>query len=56
MKHKFIAEVSYVSSINTITNPLNVAIAAPLAVPLAMEPIGYSAPTVIYGESHRNEK
>ena len=42
--------------INTITNPLNIAIAAPLAVPLAMEPIGYSAPTIIYGESHINER
>ncbi|HOW36576.1 MAG TPA: SpvB/TcaC N-terminal domain-containing protein [Candidatus Omnitrophota bacterium] len=42
--------------INTFTNPLNVAIAVPLAVPLAIEPIGYSAPSIIYGESHRNER
>ncbi len=42
--------------LNTFTNPLNVAIAAPLAVPLATEPIGYSAPSIIYGESHRNER
>ena len=40
--------------IGTFTNPLNVVLATPIAVPSAIPPIAYSAPGIIYGESHRN--
>jgi len=36
-----------------ITNPLNVGIAAPMAVPLMLGPSGAASPSVIYGYEHR---
>ena len=36
-----------------ITNPLNVAIATPVAIPLMLGPAGAAAPAVIYGYEHR---
>lgn len=39
--------------INTFTNPLNVAIAAPVAIPLMLGLTGGAAPSIIYGYGQR---
>lgn len=42
--------------INTFTNPLNVVLATPIVLPSIVPSAGYSAPAIIYGESHEKEK
>ncbi|GEM_PF-3341174 len=39
-----------------ITNPLNIAIATPVAVPLMLGPTGASSPSIIYGYEHRRSE
>jgi len=41
--------------IGTFTNPLNVAIATPIAVPSTLPPIMVVPPVIIYGQSHWDE-
>ena len=42
--------------VGTFTNPLNIVVATPIVVPSAIPSVAYSAPAVIYGESHGNDR
>jgi filamentous hemagglutinin len=49
-------QTAFESFLGKTLNPLNVVIATPIAVSSTIPRTAYSAPSIIYGETHRNDR